>query len=598
MKKKNNVIKYFSKYKGVIALYCILFPIGCVFDIILDMLFAYALTMITQTQYNIAMNYLVLAMIFVVVSRLLWFFSSYLYHKYINIMSSEMSHDLTNQVFKISNTTFSENSTGEFVQRIASDPRSLLDNFSNIVDVIGGILSACIAVFFILFNNWIVGVVYIVILSVMFVVETKYQKIRKPRKRELRKMSDKNQSLYNEIIRSEQDIKALNLETELGKLSKDQIDSYAKFNYTVRMKDTRYFSIKEIIINLISCLILLLGLYLTQKNMLTLTIFILIYTYKDRLYNIIYYMGTLGQTLTDISVLSDRMFSLYDEEIYPIDKFGTQKLEDIKGNITFEKVNFAYNELIEEENEETNKKQKKKKKQKIKRKRIKKEPIFKDLSFSIKENSTVAFVGRSGSGKSTILSLIAKFMEVDSGEIKIDGYNIKDISKESLRENIALINQFPYIFDMTIKENLKLVNPLATDEDLIKALKESGFYNDIESMPKGIETRVGESGLKLSGGQRQRLAISRAILKNSKIMLFDESTSSLDNFTQQIVQNTIEDLKGSRTIIIVAHRLSTIKNVDKIYFLEKGNIVDSGTFEELYNNNETFKAMFLIENSN
>ena len=595
MKKKHSVIKYFSKYKGIIFLYCLIFPIGSVFDIILDMLFAYALTMITQTQYSVAMNYLLLAMVFVVVSRLLWYFSSYLYHKYINIMSSEMSHDLTNQVFKISNTTFSENSTGEFVQRIASDPRSLLDNFSNIVDVVGGILSACIAVFFILFNNWIVGVVYIVILSVMFVVETKYQKIRKPRKRELRKMSDKNQSLYTEIIRSEQDIKALNLETELGKLSKEQIDSYSKFNYTVRMKDTSYFSIKDIVINLLSCFILLLGLYLTQKNMLTLTIFILIYTYKDRLYGIIYYIGTLGQTLTDISVLSDRMFGLYDEQMYPVDKFGTQEISDIKGKIEFKNVNFAYNELVEEEQSIKNKKVKK---QLPKKKRIKKDNIFDNLSFKINENSTVAFVGRSGSGKSTILSLIAKFMEVDSGVVEIDGVDVKTLTKKSLRENIALINQFPYIFDMSIKENLKLINPNATEDDLILALKQSGFYQDVLNMPKGLDTRVGESGLKLSGGQRQRLAISRAILKQSKIMLFDESTSSLDNFTQQIVQNTIEELKGSRTIVIVAHRLSTIKNADTIYFLEKGKIVDSGSFEELYNKNETFKAMFLIENSN
>ena len=189
-------------------------------------------------------------------------------------------------------------------------------------------------------------------------------------------------------------------------------------------------------------------------------------------------------------------------------------------------------------------------------------------------------------------------MEVDSGTIEIDGVNINLLSKKSLRENIALINQFPYIFDMSIRDNLKLINPNATEEELILSLKQSGFYQDVLNMPKGLDTRVGESGLKLSGGQRQRLAISRAILKQSKIMLFDESTSSLDNFTQQIVQNTIEELKGSRTIVIVAHRLSTIKNADTIYFLEKGKIVDSGSFEELYNKNETFKAMFLIENSN
>ena len=191
---------------------------------------------------------------------------------------------------------------------------------------------------------------------------------------------------------------------------------------------------------------------------------------------------------------------------------------------------------------------------------------------------------------------MSKMYEVDEGEVLIDGVNINSLNKKSLRNGISLVNQFPYIFDMTIKENLLLAKGDATDEDIYDALKKASLKDFIDTLPHGIETKVGESGIKLSGGQKQRLAIARALLRKSSIIIFDESTSSLDNFAQEEVKKSIDGLKGKSTIVIVAHRLSTIKNVDKIFFLDSGKIVDSGSFEELFERNEKFKAMFLAEN--
>ena len=222
--------------------------------------------------------------------------------------------------------------------------------------------------------------------------------------------------------------------------------------------------------------------------------------------------------------------------------------------------------------------------------------IFDKLSFKIPANSTVAFVGKSGSGKSTILNLISKMYEADEGKVLIGGEDIKDFDKESLRQTISLVNQFPYIFDMTIKENLILAKANASDDEIADALKKSSLDEFVYSLPKGIETKVGESGIKLSGGQKQRLAIARAMLRKSKITIFDESTSSLDNIAQEHVKRSIDLMKGQSTIIIVAHRLSTIKNVDHIFFLDEGKIIDEGTFDKLFNTNEKFKTMFLAEN--
>ena len=191
---------------------------------------------------------------------------------------------------------------------------------------------------------------------------------------------------------------------------------------------------------------------------------------------------------------------------------------------------------------------------------------------------------------------MSKMYEADSGQVLIDGVDIKDLDKQTLRSTISLVNQFPYIFDMTIKENLLLAKADATDEELWDSIKKASLDEFVSSLPKGIDTQVGESGIKLSGGQKQRLAIARALLRNSNIIIFDESTSSLDNFAQNEVKKSIDGLKGKSTIVIVAHRLSTIKNVDHIFFLDNGIIVDEGTFDELFARNEKFKAMFLAEN--
>ncbi len=284
-------------------------------------------------------------------------------------------------------------------------------------------------------------------------------------------------------------------------------------------------------------------------------------------------------------VSAESMFDLYDDRKFPTEKFGNIQVDTLQGNITFSHVGFAYKDestLLNSSQAQPNTTTPSKK-------------VLDDLSFTIPANTTVAFVGKSGSGKTTILSLISKLQVAQEGKILLDTININDLTKDSLRNNISLVNQFPYIFNQSIKDNLLMAKPNATQEELWEAVEKSYLKEFVDQLPNGLDTIVGESGIKLSGGQRQRLAIARAILRHSSIMIFDESTSSLDNYAQEYIKKSIDHLKGSSTIIIVAHRLSTIKNVDKIYFLDDGKIIDSGTFDELFQKNETFKKMFLIE---
>jgi ATP-binding cassette subfamily B protein len=219
--------------------------------------------------------------------------------------------------------------------------------------------------------------------------------------------------------------------------------------------------------------------------------------------------------------------------------------------------------------------------------------VFRNLNFSIESNQTIGLVGHSGAGKSTLVSLLLRTQDVESGEIKIDGYNIKDdATQKSLRAGIAYVPQDPMLFHRTVKENIMYGNASASFDEMVEACKKAYCYDFINNLEKGFDTLVGERGIQLSGGQRQRVAIARAILKNSKIIILDEATSSLDSVTEKIIQKAIKNLVKNKTAIIIAHRLSTLNNVDRIIVLDKGRIIEDGKFGELIEKNGLFTQLW------
>jgi subfamily B ATP-binding cassette protein MsbA len=219
------------------------------------------------------------------------------------------------------------------------------------------------------------------------------------------------------------------------------------------------------------------------------------------------------------------------------------------------------------------------------------EYVLKNFQARVKKGKTVALVGQSGSGKSTIANLVTRFYDITEGEIKIDGINIKDISQNSLRGLMGLVTQDSILFNDTIKENLKIGKPNATDEELIESLKIANAYEFVKELPKGLDTNIGDSGGKLSGGQKQRISIARAVLKNPPIMILDEATSALDTESEQLVQKALENMMKNRTSIVIAHRLSTIKNADTIIVMHQGKIVEQGRHDELIANEGVYKKL-------
>ena len=254
---------------------------------------------------------------------------------------------------------------------------------------------------------------------------------------------------------------------------------------------------------------------------------------------------------------TERVFELLDETPEKINSVrDLATTEKIKGNVTFKNVAFSYHS----------------------RKEIK---VLKDVSFTANFGQKIAIVGPSGTGKSTIASLLLRFYNIDEGEILVDGKNIYDFDLENLRGNMSIVPQDVILFGGTIRENIAYGKPNATEEEIVTASKQANAYNFIESFPEKFETIVGERGIKLSGGQRQRIAIARALLKNPSILILDEATSSLDSESEKLVQEALEILMQGRTSIIIAHRLSTIRSADQILVLDKGKITEQGTHQEL-----------------
>lgn len=599
--KKFSIKPYLKKHKWGVFAYLLLTVIEIGVNIPFAILPANMIVAITEAKYELALKYVAILGCLYALTTINTYLSPKLFAHLSTSITIAMSLDIAEQSFKISSSAYSNHQTGNFLQRIRSDPDQIFNCITSIVDSIGSLISTVVIIAYILTLNVWISLVMIVYLILMTTITYFRKKARIKNQKKNRKSNEKITSLLNEIVRSERDIKSLNLEEELKKQTCQKFDEHKKIVLKTNNDNIKYRVLDWVAFTIFIIVFFILGIKMLDKGLLTLGTFMILYNNRFSMDNLSSRITNIINNTADISVAYERINELYEDKDYDLEKFGNVHVDNIGNDIEFKNVGFSYIEYKNFTQEEILKKQKYNKKHKIKepvpkREQVGQKQVFDDLSFKIKPNSTVAFVGKSGCGKSTVLNLISKIYTVDKGEVLIGGHNINDLDKESLRSSISLVNQFPYIFDMTIKENLLLVKPDATDEELQNAIKDSALDEFVKDLSLGIDTKVGESGMKLSGGQKQRLAIARALLKNSKVIILDESTSSLDNISQNTIKESIDLLKGKSTIIIVAHRLSTIKNVDEIFFMDSGKIVDIGAFDDLITNNESFKNIYNAEN--
>lgn len=383
--------------------------------------------------------------------------------------------------------------------------------------------------------------------------------------RKYREQREKTNSLIGELVRGIRDIKMLYAKESFVEEIDKNIDHLTDSQFAFRNTEINYNCIIDIVYDFGEILLILLFITLMSHNYLSVASALVLYNYRSRVFdNLMKNVGDLLQEVKGFNLSCDRVFSILDNSEFKKEIFGKEHIEKIKGNFEFKNVHFGYN------NNE----------------------VLKGMSFKVNTNETIAFVGKSGAGKTTIFSLLCKLYEIKSGNIFLDGKDINTLDESSIRNNITIISQNPYIFNMSIRDNLKLVKKDVTDKEINEACKLACLDEFIKTLPDGYDTVVGEGGVTLSGGQRQRLAIARAFIQDTKIILFDEATSALDNETQGYIQQAINNMKDKYTILIIAHRLSTIVNSDRILLVEEGRIIDTGTHKDLLSKNRIYKKLY------
>lgn len=493
--------------------------------------------------------------LFAAIQGCLRYLNSYLSAWVSRKITIDVRFDLFNRLINMHPQFFDDNSSGIINSRYIGDPKtasaSIVDNLRAITTDICGALGL-IAVM--MYSSWKLAFVGVLVLCVAFIPVALIRK-------RIRETSNKNMVIsgnittnMNETHSGSKIMTAYGLQNRQEKLFHEQILESFKLSMTLTKRTAWMSPLMYQIASIGIAIVLGYGTYLISQGQMTPGAFASFVTSLLLLYKPV---KSLGGTLTGIQnvfVAMGRVFELFDLTPAIKDCENPKELQGLNDSITFENVVFEY---------------------------VPNKPVLKNLNLNIKKNETLAIVGNSGGGKSTLVNLIPRFYDIKSGSLKFDGVDIKEFSLKSLRQNISMVFQDNFLFTGTIKENIMMGNPDATVEELMNAIRAAHLEDMISELPDGLDTELGERGLTLSGGQRQRVAIARAMLRNAPIVILDEATSALDNESEAIVQKAMDNLMKNRTVFIIAHRLSTIKNADRIAVINEGELVELGSHEEL-----------------
>lgn len=562
------VFAFGKQYRWIFALETILTIIQIFIGVVLPLVLAKQIVLFTSNGYEelLYMSLLVLGIAIInEINTALIAKTCYVFRRG---TTKNIQIALGREILNICQSAIEKNGTGTFIERLNQDSDKMSEIFTKGVGYLSGIvvnIGIFIAVFII---NKIVFLYYLfVALFLIFVYFIRTQKIG-IQDIKLRFQKEKVSGLIGELVRGEKDIKMLSAKnTFINKLSSEIILKNDRY-HTMRNVTVVYNTFIGISIQIFSFLLVLLLIFLIKKNAITASIAVALFTYKTNiLSNFMEKVSLLLDEVKNFNISSHRVFAILDSHAFVRENFGQVNLTKIKGEFSFQHVSFSYGDF----------------------------KVLKDLNFEVHAGETVAFVGKSGAGKSTIFNLLGKLYEPDKGKIFIDGKNIQTLTEDSIRGNITIISQNPYIFNMSIRDNFLLIKENVTEIEIVDALEKACLYDFVMSLPNGLDTIIGEGGTNLSGGQKQRLAIARAFVQNTKIILFDEATSALDNETQLNIQSAIDNLKNEYTVMIIAHRLSTIIHADRILVIDEGRVVAEGTHKELLQHSSIYKKLYETE---
>lgn len=488
--------------------------------------------------------------------------------------ASKILYDIRDQLFshiqKLSLRYYSNTKTGEIISRVINDVEQT-KSF-----VITGLM-----------NIWLDTLTIFIALAILFTMNVKltliamllfpfygfsvkyfYGRLRSLTRVRSQALAEVQGHLH-ERVQGVPVIRSFALEEHEQKLFNKQNENFLNKALAHTSWNAKTFAVVNTIADIAPLIVIAFSGYEVIKGNLSVGTMVVFVSYMDKLYNPLRRLVNSSTTLTQSLASMDRMFEFIDEEYDIVDKPDAVELKKVEGNVSLENVSFQYND-----NEAM---------------------VLKNVSLNIKSGETIALVGMSGGGKSSLVSLIPRFYDVTSGCIKLDGTDIRNFKARSLRDKIGMVLQDNILFSESVKMNILMGNPDATDEEVIAAAKAANAHDFIMDLPYGYDTKVGERGVKLSGGQKQRVAIARVFLKNPPLLILDEATSALDLESEHLIQEALDKLAKDRTTLIVAHRLATITHADRIVLIEYGEIKEVGTHEELMQLEGSYYNLFSVQ---
>ncbi len=560
-------IHYYKPYKGLLLLDLVSASLIAGVDLVFPAVTRNFINqIIPDNQFRLFYIFIIVLVILSIVRAIAQYIVNYWGHAMGARVERDMRTDLFKHLQTLSVDYFDNVKTGHIMSRVVNDISHIgelahhgpEDIFLSLIMIIGS--------FIILFNiEWRLTVIlYGFLVVLLSYAVNKRKKMTEVFRMVRKKIANVNAQLENSIsgIRVSKSFTNEDFEMEKFDLGNEEFNKSREMAYKVMAE---FSSTIMFISNFLNVIVLGLGGFFVFKNIITIGDLVAYLLYISFFLQPIRRLTNFTEQLQEGLSGFERFIEIMKIKPTIVDKNDSVDLEEIKGKVEFKKVSFSYKE---------------------------EELVLSNIDLIIEPGQTLALVGPSGAGKTTLCHLIPRFYEVESGEILIDGINIKDIKLSSLRKNIGLVQQDVFLFTGTIGENILYGKPNATQEEIVQAAKDANIHDFIDSLPDDYDTYIGEKGLKLSGGQKQRISLARAFLKNPPILVLDEATSSLDTESEYIIQQALVRLTIGRTVLVIAHRLSTIKNADQIIVLTNQGIVEEGTHKQLMSNNNLYAKLY------
>ena len=550
------ILPYFKPYlfRTLLAL-LLAIPIGSLDAVIALSLKPYMDIVMLNKQMQSPLYIPFLIIIFTTIQGTLNYLATYMNDWVGGKVTNDLKIDLYKKLMHQSSSFFDKQTSGKVLKGYNNDAdKSCSGLLTNIKTCISRLFSSISLIAVLFYNSWMLAIIAVIALSCAMIPLMKMKSTIKGVYNKSEGENAKVLTTYNEAFAGNKIIAAYNLYD----LKKSQFNKLVNTVFGLRIKITQHIGwLSPLMHIIVSCgigAVIGLGSYLIVQGKLTAGQFVSFITALIMLYTPIKGLGNNAKSMTTCLCAMERVVSKLDKKSGIIDKPDAINFPDFKDKITFENINFEYK---------------------------KDKPVLKNISFEVPKGETIALVGNSGGGKTTIVNLLPRFYKLKKGAIKIDGISINDIKLNDLREHIAIVFQDNFLFEGTIRDNILLGKLDATEAELHNAIKNSYLEDFINSLENGLDTQIGERGVLLSGGQKQRIGIARAFLKNAPILILDEATSALDNQAEHIVQQAIDNLMKDRTVFVIAHRLSTIQNTNRIAVINQGYLTELGTHEEL-----------------